>query len=251
MERPRFDAARRRDAHEGGLVDQFGYANRQLRRVVRGLLHDVGIADGAVVLDMGCGSRPYEREVPSGARYLGADLVGNPVADLHFDDDGRLPLDDASVDVVLSTQVLEHVRDVDAYLAEARRVLRPGGAAVVSTHGVMYYHRDPEDYWRWTAAGLAEQLSRHGLVVEDTKGVLGLASAGLQIFQDATLWKVPRLLKRPFVVVMQLLVWLTDRPYSEMLRAENSLTVAVRAVVADGRQTSSSGSAPVDAPADR
>lgn len=43
----------------------------------------------------------------------------------------RLPLDDARFDAAVSTQVLEYVSDVDAALAEMRRVLRPAGRAVV------------------------------------------------------------------------------------------------------------------------
>ena len=43
----------------------------------------------------------------------------------------ELPFDDGSFDVVVSTQVLEYVEDVAAALAEARRVLRPGGRLLV------------------------------------------------------------------------------------------------------------------------
>jgi ubiquinone/menaquinone biosynthesis C-methylase UbiE len=40
---------------------------------------------------------------------------------------------DGSLDVVISTMVMEHVPDEHAYLAEVRRVLRPGGRAYVTT----------------------------------------------------------------------------------------------------------------------
>ncbi len=40
---------------------------------------------------------------------------------------------DASFDVVISMETMEHVDDVDGYLAELRRVLKPGGRAILST----------------------------------------------------------------------------------------------------------------------
>src|SRR3546814_14320183 len=55
---------------------------------------------------------------------------------LHFlkvQADSPLPYPAASFDVVLSFQVIEHVLDDDAYLREARRILKPGGTLVVLT----------------------------------------------------------------------------------------------------------------------
>ena len=37
---------------------------------------------------------------------------------------------------------------------ELRRVVAPGGRVLASTHGVQVYHPSPQDYWRWTHAGL-------------------------------------------------------------------------------------------------
>jgi predicted trehalose synthase len=42
---------------------------------------------------------------------------------------------------------------------ELRRVVAPGGRVLASTHGVQVYHPNPDDYWRWTHAGL-ERLFR-------------------------------------------------------------------------------------------
>jgi SAM-dependent methyltransferase len=52
----------------------------------------------------------------------------------------RLPLEDASVDVVFSSNVLEHVPDLDVLHSEFRRVLKPGGMCV---------HLMPSAAWRW------------------------------------------------------------------------------------------------------
>ena len=60
-----------------------------------------------------------------------------------------------------------------------------GGRLLLSTHGVFFYHPDPEDYWRWTCAGLRRIVSDAGLEVERFEGMMGLLAVGLQITQDA------------------------------------------------------------------
>ena len=62
-------------------------------------------------------------------RYVTADLE-SPLADLHFDVQ-RIPLADASVDVVLCNHLLEHVADDRQALRELHRILRPGGWGIL------------------------------------------------------------------------------------------------------------------------
>jgi ubiquinone/menaquinone biosynthesis C-methylase UbiE len=47
--------------------------------------------------------------------------------------DERLPFDDLAFDLVLCTETIEHVRDVQLLVSEVRRVLRPGGQFAVTT----------------------------------------------------------------------------------------------------------------------
>jgi SAM-dependent methyltransferase len=111
------------------------------------------------VLDIGCGGKPYYPFfAPYASEYRGVDAKpGALVDDLGTVE--ALPYDDRTFDVVVCTQVLEHVVDPARAVAEIARVLSPAGVAFVSTHGVFVYHPDPVDYWRWTHAGL-EQLFR-------------------------------------------------------------------------------------------
>ncbi len=133
-----------------------------LREALAEALQDAG----GVWLDYGAGTSPY-RALFRAAQVRTAELggaEGHP-ADYELTPDGRCPVPDGTFDGVLSTQVLEHVADVEAYLREAFRLLRPGGRLVLSTHGAWEDHGGP-DFWRWTADGLALQAERAGFAVD-------------------------------------------------------------------------------------
>ena len=109
---------------------------------------------GYRVLDVGCGPKPYYPFFADRAsEYVGVDIVAQPAADLVGPVEA-LPVEDGSFDLVLCTQVLEHCDDPARAVAELRRVTAPGGRVLASTHGVQVYHPSPQDYWRWTHAGL-------------------------------------------------------------------------------------------------
>ena len=108
---------------------------------------------GLRIIDVGCGDRPYEGLLGGATAVVGFDIPGNPHADLHGSIDA-IPVEDASFDVVLCLQVLEHVEDPAAAVRELRRIVKPGGRVLLSTHGVYPFHPNPDDFWRWTHAGL-------------------------------------------------------------------------------------------------
>jgi SAM-dependent methyltransferase len=206
---------------------RLAYIIRRLPAALQQLASDLALPAGGRVLDYGCADVPYRGFFPADAEYVTADLPGNPRAAVAINADGSVPCEDSSFDVVLSTQVLEHVTDPGLYLSECNRVLRPGGRLLLSTHGMMLYHPDPVDYWRWTTAGLRRIVEEAGLEIVRFEGIMGLTATGLQFTQDGLLGRVPRILRPPLVLFMQALVALADRFESADSRELNALVFAL------------------------
>jgi SAM-dependent methyltransferase len=95
---------------------------------------------GRRVLDLGCRDGALTRAYAEGNEIVGVDadreaLAGAAELGIETrwaDLDAPLPFEDASFDVVVAGELLEHLRDPRRLVAEARRVLRPGGVFVAS-----------------------------------------------------------------------------------------------------------------------
>lgn len=222
-----FHAARPTDLRRPNRWHRLAYIIEALPAGLEELARDLHVGPHARILDYGCADQPYRRFFPATVEYVGADLPGNPQADVELRPDGSVPIASGSVDAVLSTQVLEHVSDPGLYLAECARVLCPGGRLLLSTHGIMVYHPDPVDLWRWTGAGLEQAVRNAGLEVERVEGIMGLGATGLQLVQDAYYWRLPALLRPAFAFVVQLLARLADRAETAEGRRMNALVFAV------------------------
>jgi SAM-dependent methyltransferase len=137
-----------------------------------------------IVLDYGSEKAPYESLFEGRVeKFLKANFGEHH--DVVIAPDGRLTYPAESVDVVLSLQVLEHAEDVDQYLREACRVLKPGGILWLTTHGMWPYHPFPDDYWRWTLPGLKRAVSKYFSIL-DEHAMLGAPAYALMIYMH--LW---------------------------------------------------------------
>jgi SAM-dependent methyltransferase len=222
-----FHADRPSDLRAARPWHRLAFIVRALPEGLERLARELPVPPGGRVLDYGCADVPYRRLFPADADYVAADLPGNPDATLALRADGTVPLEDASVDAVISTQVLEHVTDPRRYLDECFRVLRPGGRLLLSTHGLMVYHPDPDDFWRWTGAGLRRAVGEARFEIVRFEGIMGLAATGLQLLQDGVYWRLPRPLRPALALCLQSLARLADRFESAESRAANAMVFAV------------------------
>jgi SAM-dependent methyltransferase len=215
--------------------------------LLRGLSAEVSAAaadlarQGQAVVDLGCGDQPYRQMFEQrGAQYRGADLGRS--AEIAIGEDGLVDAPDGCADLVVSFQVLEHVRDLDRYLAEARRLLRPGGRLLLSTHGTWLYHPHPEDHRRWTREGLINELECRGFSVENCEAVVGPLALTTIIRLTAfayALRKVPivgALILAPLAIVMNLRAAIEDRITPAAVKADNACVYVVRASLGGQRQ---------------
>ncbi len=117
---------------------------------------------------------------------------GLEVVETRFPDEDwqNLPFADASFDVVLSDQVLEHVADPFRCAAEGRRVLRPGGLQIHTTCFVNPIHDAPGDNYRFTPDGLRLVFEK-----EEEIEVGGWGNPLVPL-----LWLLPRIAFRPVPV---------------------------------------------------
>jgi SAM-dependent methyltransferase len=133
--------ARMRRTRRRPLPTQFDYLH--VRRLVADLEAALArIADGAEdVLDVFCGTRPYDDLLPPSANIVGFDIPGNPYGVADVISAEFLPFPDESFDLVMCVEGFHYVADPQAGVTEIRRVLRPGGHALIAVPLVWEYDR--------------------------------------------------------------------------------------------------------------
>lgn len=76
----------------------------------------------------------------------------------------NMPYADNTYDYAIADQVLEHVRKPWIGVEEVRRILKPGGLAILTSVMIFYMHGVPQDYWRFTPDGLKSLCENYSTI---------------------------------------------------------------------------------------
>lgn len=165
---------------------RFAGADEYRRSVWRVLIADFFqpmVGPDAVVLDLGCGWGEFINQIPAARRYgmdLNPESRGRLEAGVEFlEQDCAKPwaLPDGGLDVVFTSNFLEHLRtkdDLRATLAEAYRCLKPGGRIICLGPNIKYLPGTYWDFWDHylplTALAIAEVLQLQGFSIDRCVG---------------------------------------------------------------------------------
>ena len=176
-------------------------ANHKILAVLRRVRHH---ARGDL-LDVGCGSQPFAHVFAGQvSRYWGTDLAASPyLGEARLDAFARAeaqPFRAASFDTVLGLSMLTYLPEPGRMLAEAHRVLRPGGVLILEFTQMVPLHDEPHDYFRFTRFGAEHLLREAGFDPLETVPVGGLwARVGL-----STIAKLNRINRGPTRLLTEL-----------------------------------------------
>jgi SAM-dependent methyltransferase len=159
---------------------------------------------GRTCLDVGCGEQPLRSQlVAAGFEYASFDVGQNAAGTVDFVGviDGRLPdaLDERRFDLIVCTEVLEHVARWPDAFGNLARLLNPSGRLLVTCPHIWVPHEEPYDYFRPTSWALAYHGEAHGLKVLEMRrlgdgyDVLGTVLAAVRL-------RAPR--KRPWMWII-------------------------------------------------
>src|SRR5262245_38667302 len=163
-------------------------------------------------LDIGAQSGPYAAHFPRRVALdiqcgVGVQVIGDAQA---------LGIRDATFDIVLCTEVLEHIPYPQRAIDEMYRVLVPGGQLLLTTRFLFPIHDAPHDYFRFTKYGLRHLLRRFEIIeLQEETDAVGTLAVLLQRLgmQAETLHRTPL---RAFWLLWAQMV----RPFSFLITAE-------------------------------
>jgi len=142
------------------FINPFYFIRKQLVNKITQLAPQL---DGQL-LDFGCGSKPYQTLFSNVRNYIGVDIEDegqhdhkNEEIDYYYDGKS-IPFDNETFDSILTSEVLEHVPDVDETLKELTRVLKPNGKILITVPFTWQEHELPYDFRRLTTIGLKKYL---------------------------------------------------------------------------------------------
>lgn len=102
------------------------------------------------ILVVGAGRDPYRSIFGKYKKYVKLDLFDYGDSEMVIGNAENLPFEDQSFDVILATEVFEHLSNPNKLILEAYRVLKKNGKIIITVPFLYHQHGDPFDFWRPT-----------------------------------------------------------------------------------------------------
>ena len=122
----------------------------------------MSLSSYSIVVDIGCGTKPYQEYVKKNSKYIGVDIDSeNENVDINssvYDID----LPEYFADYIVSFQVLEHLEEPGLMLKEANRILKKEGEIYLTFPMSEELHEEPYDFFRYTEHGIKYLLEKNG-----------------------------------------------------------------------------------------
>lgn len=126
------------------------------------------------LMDFGCGAKPY-KSLFNVNEYIGVDYNGE--GHLHdteeievYYDGKKLPFPENTFDAIFTTEVFEHIFNLEEIIKELFRTLKPGGKILLTCPFSICEHEIPADFARYTSFGLKDLMERNGFkIIEQIK----------------------------------------------------------------------------------
>jgi SAM-dependent methyltransferase len=135
-------------------------------------------------VDLGCGNKPYMDFFNHADCIIGLDIADSASADI-IANAKFVPVKSNSIDVVICNQVIEHESEPEKIIVEIERILKEGGALILSAPQMVRLHGEPHDYYRYTRWGLKYLLEKNGMkieVIESHGGIFRSIGSHLDFF---------------------------------------------------------------------
>ena len=148
-------------------------------------------------------NRTVQISLASAAQYVGLEYDSpenrtTKNADIYYDGQS-IPLEDASINGILSTQTLEHIPNPARIVEEWARIMQPGGYLLLTIPLMWPEHEMPYDFQRYTTNGIRTLLENNGFEIVSQERLLCDCRAPAQLFL-AWLYDVLKLGSRPLPV---------------------------------------------------
>lgn len=174
-----------------------------LRQAEHAALSRISLA-GRVV-DLGGTERaPYLAKLRGTFSVTSVNMDTGAAPDVMHDLEKPLPFKDQEFDHALLMNVMEHIFDHRQLLAEAARVVRPGGKVIVVVPYLFPYHASPHDYWRFSKEALERICVDAGLTTTSITALGSGVFAARFVMIDRLLPSPLRailVIGRPFIVL--------------------------------------------------